>query len=277
MNIISGTPLLRCLSFVCLALLLSGCQAKSEPYQAAYIAQLSDQQIQEVGGVIQQDLALSAAPRLSANAFQNSPFLVLAPALANTPQGKIATGRSTGTPPRFQLISNSEDCQLENVTTGSRYALSFDCGTTKPTLLSRDLWIDSRQTSIPITLVRPLGGSQPLPLVILIHGHGGTRHEAGGFTQVAQMLAQQGIASVRMDFPGCGDSTESFAQNNLSNMLADITTTQRYAETQLDIDAMRIGVLGFSMVAVWLSCTARQHQLKPWHCGRLPLLMARPQ
>ena len=112
---------------------------------------------------------------------------------------------------------------------------------------STDAWISSRDVKIPLTLVTPKQATQPTALVLLIHGHGGTRHEAGGFTAVAEGLAKQGISSVRMDFPGCGDSTESFVENNLSNMLKDIAASKAYAQQQLDIDQERLGLLGFSM------------------------------
>ncbi|MFK7915354.1 MAG: alpha/beta hydrolase family protein [Pseudomonadales bacterium] len=108
-------------------------------------------------------------------------------------------------------------------------------------------WITSRGQLIPVTLTTPADQRGPVPLVLLIHGHGGTRHEAGGFTRVAQALAAQGIAAIRMDFPGCGDSTESFIQNNLSNMLEDVAAAQRYAVANANIDATRLGLLGFSM------------------------------
>jgi len=113
---------------------------------------------------------------------------------------------------------------------------------------SEDVWIDSRDATIPVTFVTPsLDDPRPVPLAILIHGHGGTRHEAGGFTRVADELARQGIASIRMDFPGCGDSKESFARNNLTNMLADVRAAHAYALANANIDTARVGLLGFSM------------------------------
>jgi dienelactone hydrolase len=81
----------------------------------------------------------------------------------------------------------------------------------------------------------------------MAHGHGGTRNEAGGFTSVAEGLAARGVATIRMDFPGCGDSTESFTHNNLTNMLTDIQASRDYALAQSHIDADRVGLLGFSM------------------------------
>ncbi|MEM1260943.1 MAG: alpha/beta fold hydrolase [Pseudomonadota bacterium] len=111
-----------------------------------------------------------------------------------------------------------------------------------------DTTVRSRGVSVPVTFVFPDNhGGQPVPLVLLIHGHGGTRHEAGGFTQVAQRLADNGIASIRMDFPGCGESTESWINNNLTNMLTDVRAAEAFAIARGNIDTDRIGLLGFSM------------------------------
>ena len=113
---------------------------------------------------------------------------------------------------------------------------------------STDTWIESREVKIPVTLVVPADSkASPFPLVILLHGHGGTRHEAGGYTRVAQGIANHGIASIRMDFPGCGDSLESFENNNLTNMIADIQSSKSHALKTLNIDQSRLGLLGFSM------------------------------
>ena len=111
-----------------------------------------------------------------------------------------------------------------------------------------DTTVRSRGVSVPVTFVYPDNhGGRPVPLVLLIHGHGGTRHEAGGFTKIAQGLADNGIASIRMDFPGCGDSSESWISNNLTNMLTDIRTAESFAIARGNIDERRIGLLGFSM------------------------------
>ena len=113
---------------------------------------------------------------------------------------------------------------------------------------STDTWIESREVKIPVTLVVPADSkASPFPLVILLHGHGGTRHEAGGYTRVAQGIANHGIASIRMDFPGCGDSLEGFENNNLTNMIADIQSSKSHALKTLNIDQSRLGLLGFSM------------------------------
>jgi len=113
---------------------------------------------------------------------------------------------------------------------------------------SIDTFVSSRGVKVPVTLVQPkVNEGVALPLIVMAHGHGGTRHEAGGFTRVAEGLAKRGIASIRMDFPGCGDSTESFANNNLGNMLKDIKASRDFALNQVLINTTRIGLFGFSM------------------------------
>lgn len=111
-----------------------------------------------------------------------------------------------------------------------------------------DTTVSSRGVAVPATFVHPVAdGDEEFPLVVLAHGHGGTRNEAGGFTSIAEELATRGIASIRMDFPGCGDSVESFANNNLTNMLTDIRASRDYALSQPNIDRERVGIHGFSM------------------------------
>ena len=85
---------------------------------------------------------------------------------------------------------------------------------------SVDTFVSSRGVQVPATFVMPVThDEQPVPLVVMAHGHGGSRNETGVFGRVAESLARRGIASIRMDFPGCGDSTESFTRHNLTNML----------------------------------------------------------
>lgn len=103
---------------------------------------------------------------------------------------------------------------------------------------------ESRGVQVPATLVTP-DGLDSYPVVVLCHGHGGSRDENVGFPAVAEALAAQGIASIRMDFPGCGESAESFQANTLSNMEADVTAAIAYV--QANLPATKVGLFGYSM------------------------------
>jgi len=108
--------------------------------------------------------------------------------------------------------------------------------------------IPSRGVAVPVSYVTPaISTDDRFPLVVMAHGHGGSRQEGGGYQLMAEAMARHGIASIRMDFPGCGDSVESFTNNNLSNMLLDLQAAREYAVSQPEIDRSRVGLLGYSM------------------------------
>ena len=103
---------------------------------------------------------------------------------------------------------------------------------------------ESRGVQVPATVVTP-DGAEKFPVVVLCHGHGGNREENVGFAAIADALASMGVGSIRMDFPGCGESTESFQLNTLSNMKADVAAAIEYAKAELG--AEKIGLFGYSM------------------------------
>ena len=50
-----------------------------------------------------------------------------------------------------------------------------------------------------------------------------------------------------MDFPGCGDSTEPFTANTLTNMKSDSNASLAYLLANYPIDETKLGILGYSM------------------------------
>jgi alpha/beta superfamily hydrolase len=90
------------------------------------------------------------------------------------------------------------------------------------------------------------------PCVVLLHGFGGHRNEVGNLlATLAARLAERGIASLRFDFPGCGESEGDFAGTTIDRQVAAARHALRFAATQ----ASGIGLLGFSFgAAVACAC-----------------------
>lgn len=108
--------------------------------------------------------------------------------------------------------------------------------------------IPQRNTHIHATVVLPQGQQgQKYPLVAYAHGFAGSRHENGGATLMCELLAQKGIASVRMDFAGCGESEESAIHATVLKMTADLAASINYTVANYPIDENKIGVIGNSM------------------------------
>ena len=104
-----------------------------------------------------------------------------------------------------------------------------------------------RGHTIPAVLTLP-EGSGPFPVTILVHGHAGNKDEGRAFVTLSSRLAEDGIASIRIDFPGCGDSEDDFiTQYNVSNMLKDIQSAKTFVMADTRLDTSRLGIVGFSM------------------------------
>lgn len=103
-----------------------------------------------------------------------------------------------------------------------------------------------RLTDIYCTINIP-NTNKAMPLMIFVHGFGADRHEGGRFTAVADALAKKGIASIRMDLPGCNESKESFELFAIRNILDDVITCYDHMVSSYDIDQDHMGIVGYSM------------------------------
>ncbi|WP_283138340.1 alpha/beta hydrolase [Rhizohabitans arisaemae] len=92
------------------------------------------------------------------------------------------------------------------------------------------------------TLVTPTEPSDHA--VVLVHGGGVTRHESGFFTRMACDLSDYGLASLRFDLRGHGESEGRQEELTLSTILNDIRTAlQQLREAT---GAARLSLLGTS-------------------------------
>lgn len=112
------------------------------------------------------------------------------------------------------------------------------------------------------TLVIPDG--PPAPVVVLFHGFGGSRDElpiprAGGegiYTRAARLWADQGLASLRIDFRGSGESDGEFEDTTYSAQIGDGIAAVKFLEADPRMDATRLGLLGWSQGGMVASAVA---------------------
>lgn len=71
-------------------------------------------------------------------------------------------------------------------------------------------------------------GDGPLPIVILVHGFGVEKNEDTLFVEQAAQFADEGIASYRFDFSGCGDSEGDYAKTSLTKLIADFRSIYQF-------------------------------------------------
>lgn len=102
----------------------------------------------------------------------------------------------------------------------------------QPNTNPKNIEIPGTRGNIPATIQLPAKSArgEELPLVVLCHGFTGNRQGDGHFAPLAEDLAAHGIATVRLDFAGCGDSTEPYANYMLANMAADVDSVIGYMQ-----------------------------------------------
>lgn len=102
----------------------------------------------------------------------------------------------------------------------------------QPNTNPKNIEIPGTRGNIPATIQLPAKSArgEELPLVVLCHGFTGNRQGDGHFAPLAEDLAAHGIATVRLEFAGCGDSTEPYANYTLANMAADVDSVIGYMQ-----------------------------------------------
>lgn len=104
-----------------------------------------------------------------------------------------------------------------------------------------------------------------VPFVILFHGFCDDRNEINFVhTELSRRLCERGIASVRFDFAGSGDSDGRFEDMTVSSEVEDGLAILDYVKSLDFVDQSRIAIHGLSMGGM-----CGLHGGGPAGCGRV--------
>lgn len=89
---------------------------------------------------------------------------------------------------------------------------------------------------------------RPVPAVLMLHGFASHRHEVGDlYRRLADALAALGIASLRIDFRGWGESSGQMVDSTVRGQIEDARAAAAWLLAQPFTDDQRMGLIGFSM------------------------------
>lgn len=86
------------------------------------------------------------------------------------------------------------------------------------------------------------------PIVIMAHGF--TDDKTGDnrlFVKFARKAAENGIAVLRFDFAGSGDSEGDFSQVTIKSEVEDLSSAVDFVHTLVEIDTAQINLIGYSL------------------------------
>ena len=125
---------------------------------------------------------------------------------------------------------------------------------TKPEQETERVWIDGARGRLSGIIQRPrLTAGERCPMVVFCHGFGGTK-EGPLFEIIADSLVAHGIASIRFDFNGHGESEGDFQDMTVPNEIEDAKHVIAYVSDLRYVDG--IALVGHSQGGVVAGMTA---------------------
>ena len=115
-----------------------------------------------------------------------------------------------------------------------------------------DISFSNEGQTIIGTLAMP-DGDGPFPAVLLLHGFTGMRHELPVigtedtmFSRAARWLGERGLATLRIDFRGSGDSDGAWEDTTFNGQISDAMAALDYLEMLEGVDSGSISIIGLS-------------------------------
>ncbi len=106
---------------------------------------------------------------------------------------------------------------------------------------------DSKGQQIVGMLHVPEGHGR-FPAALLLHGFTGTKVESHRmFVKISRALAEHGIASLRFDYRGSGDSAGNFEDMTIRSEIADALEAVKFLARHKRVNSRRLALIGLSM------------------------------
>lgn len=112
-------------------------------------------------------------------------------------------------------------------------------------------------------LHRPVIDEKP-PIAVILHGFASSKHGSNRcYVTLSEALAKAGIASLRFDFRGSGDSEGKLSEITFEDLITDAAFVIENLEVIEDIDTQRIALFGASLGgAIAILAAARTGKIK---------------
>ena len=160
--------------------------------------------------------------------------------------------------PSMVVIGPDGQVKLSTVLTYKvdKYLKELTTGAYKGAGKGETVFIDGDHGRLKAIIQKPeLQQGEKCPMVIFCHGFGGTK-DGPLFELIADSLQAHGIASIRFDFNGHGESEGDFQDMTVPNEIADAKKVAEYVRDLRYVSSMAI--VGHSQGGVVASMTAGQ-------------------
>lgn len=110
-------------------------------------------------------------------------------------------------------------------------------------------WVSFQSDGLEVNalICVPESSDGPCPCVVLCHGFDGDMDAGGGFRYISEALCRHGVASIRLDYAGCGERKAQSGFYCLSEMRRDTVNAVEYLINRYEVDPQRIGMIGYSL------------------------------
>lgn len=119
--------------------------------------------------------------------------------------------------------------------------------------------IQSTFNVIKGVITYPKSAKGIFPCVILSHGLISSK-ESTKYIEIADILAKEGILSIRFDYHGCGESGGRIEETTLTKRLENLERIFEFALSHSSVDKGKIGILGSSFGGVTAILKASKDQ-----------------